>query len=32
VLNFNIDLSSGTMSRLPPGTYTGTLTIQGQAQ
>lgn len=31
-LNFNIDLSTGTLSKLPPGTYTGTLTIQGQAQ
>jgi hypothetical protein len=32
VLNFNIDLSSGPLIHLPPGTYTGTLTIQGQAQ
>ena len=32
VLNFNIDLSSANMSRLPPGSYSGTLTIQGQAQ
>jgi hypothetical protein len=31
-LHFNIDLSTGTLSKLPPGTYTGTLTIQGQAQ
>jgi hypothetical protein len=31
-LNFNINLSTGTLSNLPPGTYTGTLTIQGQAQ
>jgi hypothetical protein len=32
LLNFNIDLSSGGLQKLPPGTYTGTLTIQGQAQ
>jgi hypothetical protein len=32
VLNFNIDLSGAALTHLPPGTYTGTLTIQGQAQ
>ncbi len=31
-LNFNVDLSTGTLPKLPPGTYTGTLTLQGQAQ
>jgi hypothetical protein len=30
-MNFNIDLSSGALSTLPPGTYTGTLTIRAQA-
>jgi hypothetical protein len=28
---FNIDLSTGTLPQLPPGTYTGTLTIRAQA-
>ena len=32
VMNFNINLSTGTLPKLPPGAYTGTLTIQGQAQ
>jgi len=32
VLNFNVNLSTGTLPKLPPGTYTGTLTIQAQAQ
>jgi hypothetical protein len=31
-MNFNINLSTGTLPKLPPGTYTGTLTIQAQAQ
>jgi hypothetical protein len=31
-MNFNINLSTGTLPQLPPGTYTGTLTIQAQAQ
>src|SRR5450631_1214779 len=31
-MNFNINLSTGTLPALPPGTYTGTLTIQAQAQ
>lgn len=31
-LNFNINLSTGTLTRLPPGSYAGTLTIQGQAE
>ena len=31
-MDFNIDLSTGTLPKLPPGTYTGTLTLQGQAQ
>ena len=30
-MNFNIDLSGGTLPSLPPGTYVGTLTIQAQA-
>jgi hypothetical protein len=30
-MNFNIDLSGGTLPNLPPGTYTGTLTIRAQA-
>ncbi|HEY1263697.1 MAG TPA: hypothetical protein VGF06_09245 [Terriglobales bacterium] len=30
-LTFNIDLSSGALSNLPPGTYTGTLNIRAQA-
>jgi len=30
-MNFNIDLSGGTLPTLPPGTYTGTLTIRAQA-
>lgn len=29
-MNFNIDLSQGTLPRLPAGSYTGTLTIQVQ--
>ena len=28
---FNIDLSTGTLPNLPPGTYTGTLTVRAQA-
>lgn len=32
VLTFNVNLSTGTLPKLPPGTYTGTLTIQAQAQ
>lgn len=31
-MNFNINLSTGTLPTLPPGSYTGTLTLQGQAQ
>lgn len=31
-MNFNINLSTGTLPSLPPGTYNGTLTIQAQAQ
>jgi hypothetical protein len=31
VLNFNVNLSTGTLPNLPPGTYVGTLTIQAQA-
>jgi hypothetical protein len=31
-MNFNINLSTGTLPALPPGTYTGTLTLQAQAQ
>jgi hypothetical protein len=31
VMNFNINLSGGTLPQLPPATYTGTLTIQVQA-
>ena len=31
-MNFNINLSTGTLPTLPPGTYTGTLTLQAQAQ
>ena len=31
-MNFNVNLSTGTLPALPPGTYTGTLTLQGQAQ
>ena len=31
VMNFNIDLSGGTLPSLPAATYTGTLTIQVQA-
>lgn len=30
-LNFNINLSGGTLPNLPPGNYTGTLTIRAQA-
>jgi hypothetical protein len=30
-MNFNINLSGGTLPSLPPGTYTGTLTIRAQA-
>ncbi len=30
-LAFNIDLSGGTLPNLPPGNYTGTLTIRAQA-
>ena len=30
-MNFNIDLSSGALAGLQPGTYTGTLTIRAQA-
>jgi hypothetical protein len=28
---FNLDLSTGTLPLLPPGTYTGTISIQAQA-
>ena len=28
---FNLDLSTGTLPQLPPGTYTGTVSIQAQA-
>ena len=31
-MDFNVDLSTGTLPTLPPGTYTGTLTLRGQAQ
>jgi len=31
-MNFNIDLSQGTLPSLPAGNYTGTLTIQVQVQ
>ncbi len=31
-MDFNVNLSTGTLPKLPPGTYTGTLTLQGQAQ
>jgi len=30
-MNFNIDLSGGTLPSLPPGTYSGTLNIRAQA-
>jgi hypothetical protein len=30
-MDFNIDLSAGALPNLPPGTYTGTLTIRAQA-
>jgi len=30
-MQFNINLSGGTLPNLPPGTYTGTLNIQAQA-
>jgi hypothetical protein len=30
-MNFNINLSGGTLPNLPPGMYTGTLTIRAQA-
>jgi hypothetical protein len=30
-MNFNIDLSGGTLPNLPPGNYTGTLNIRAQA-
>jgi hypothetical protein len=32
VMNFNINLSGGTLPQLPAATYTGTLTLQVQAQ
>jgi len=32
VMNFNINLSTGTLPQLPAGAYTGTLTLQVQAQ
>jgi hypothetical protein len=30
-MQFNINLTGGTLPNLPPGTYTGTLNIQAQA-
>jgi hypothetical protein len=30
-MNFNINLSGGTLPSLPPGSYTGTLVIQAQS-